>query len=58
MSMYNKMEREEQDLCDQLNNGEISRSQFNNEMRELQREYRAMEEEACQEAYDKEAENW
>ena len=58
MSMDSEMEAAEQEICDRFNDGEIDNSQFNKEMRELQREYRAMADEACQEAYDNEARNW
>ncbi len=40
------------------NDGDISLSEYNKEQQLLQREYRAMADEACQEAYDNEAENW
>lgn len=52
------MEREEQDLCDRLNNGDIDMAQYNSEMRELQNMYMSMAEEAAQDAYDRELDNW
>lgn len=58
MSIDSQMEREEQDICDRHNNGEISLSEYNREMQSLQREYRAMAEEAAQDAYDNEMNNW
>ena len=58
MSTDSQFEAEEQDICDRLNNGDINQTEFNNEMRELNREYKAMAEVACQEAYDNEAQNW
>jgi hypothetical protein len=58
MSIDSEFEAEEQELEDRLNDGEINLSQYNKEMQQLQREYRAMANEACQEAYDNEAENW
>ena len=58
MYMQDELEREEIYLDDQLTNGELTQSQYSSEMRELHSLYRAMEEEACQEAYDREADNW
>ena len=53
-----QMEREEDILCEQLNRGEITLEEFNNGMRDMQREYRAMAEEAAQQAYDDEMGRW
>jgi len=53
-----QFEREEQFLEDQLANGEITNSEFNEEMRELQRDYTMAAEEAAQGAYNREMENW
>ena len=58
MSLYNEIELEENRLCERFNSGEISLDEFNREMRELQRDYRAAAEEAAQEAYDNEMRNW
>ena len=52
MSIESQLEREEQYLEDQLARGEISNKEFNDEMRELQREARGYAEEAAQAAYD------
>jgi len=52
--MSSAIEREEAFLEDQLANGEITLSEFNREMREVQRDFRAAAEEAAQEAYDNE----
>jgi hypothetical protein len=52
------LEREEQYLEDQLAEGLIDIKEFNREMRELQRGYRAEAEEAAKEAYDRELERW
>ena len=52
--MTSAIEREEQYLEDQLANGEITNAEFNREMREIQRYYRAAAEEAAEEAYDNE----
>ncbi len=51
-------EREEQDLYDQLERGEISDKEFNEYMRELQRDYQGSAEAAAQEAYENELQNW
>lgn len=58
MSIERQMEREEQRLCDLLNRGYITQAEFNKQMRDLQREYRAMAQDAAQEAYDREMDNW
>lgn len=46
-------EREEQDLCDAFNRGEISQKEFNDGMRDLRQQYQAVAEEEAQEAYNK-----
>jgi len=58
MSIESQMEREEQDICDRHNSGDISTIEFNNEMSELQREYRSMVEEAASQAYNNEMQRW
>lgn len=58
MSIESEMEMEEQDLCDQLNDGAISTSEYNRQMNNLHREYRSMAEESAQEAYDDEMRRW
>ena len=58
MTIERQMEREEDILCEQLNRGEITLEEFNKEMRDMQREYRAMAEEAAQQAYDDEMGRW
>jgi hypothetical protein len=54
----NAWEREEDALVEQFNNGEISRKEFDQEMRELHQDMRAAANEAAQEAYDQVMENW
>lgn len=54
----NQLEREQEYLEEQLNRGEISLAEFNREMREIQREYRAMAQEAAEEAYHNEIDRW
>lgn len=45
-------EREEDVLCEQLNNGEITKAEFDREMRELRWAVRAEAEEAAEAAYN------
>ena len=52
------LEREEQYLEEQLANGEITVKEYNRELRELYRDYRAQAEESAQRAYDDEMERW
>ena len=58
MSIDSQMEREENCLDEQLNNGEISQSEYRTAINDLQREYRAMAEESAEQAYDNEMSNW
>ena len=53
-----QFDSEEQEIERQYNDGEMSLKEYNKEMRELQREYRAYAEEAAQEAHDREMERW
>ena len=54
----NQLDREEDALLDAYERGDIDRREYNESMRELQREYRWMAQEAAQEAYDREMERW
>jgi len=45
-------EKAEDELCDALNNGEITEAEFNREMRALADELRGMAEEAAEGAYN------
>ena len=58
MSIDSQFEAEEQDIEYRYNNGEIDLSQYNKEIRDLHREYRAMAEESASEAYENEMLNW
>ena len=58
MSIESQMQREEDYLCQQYNSGQITQQEFNQQMRELQRDYRAAAQEAAQRAYDNEMERW
>jgi hypothetical protein len=48
----------EDQLAQQLADGYLTQSEFNDEMRELARDYAAAAEEAAQDAYDAERELW
>ncbi len=54
----NYFEKEEMQLEQQLEFGEITQSQFNLEMKELQRSYRDQARESAQQAYDDELDRW
>ncbi len=51
-------EREEEALEECYNNGEITAKEFNKQMQELQRDYRAAAQESAQEAYVNEMGRW
>ena len=54
----NQYDREEDQLISDLNSGLISVAEFNKQMRELQRDYRADAEEAAERAYNEELGRW
>ena len=56
--MNRQLEREEDQLEQDLAAGLISQSEFNREMREIQRDYRESAHEAAGEAYRDELERW
>lgn len=56
--MSDWFERAEDELIEQLNNGEITREEFNLEMRELRAELRAGAEEAAEAAYNDYMGSW
>lgn len=58
MSIESQLEREEDALIDELNDGRITREEYNRARRELQREYNDAAREAAQGAYDRELERW
>jgi len=58
MSIDSQFEREEQSIEDDLSNGIISDQEYNDQMRELQRDYCAAAEDSAQQAYDNEMNNW
>ncbi len=53
-----QIEREEEQLGRELDEGRITRKEYNHEMLELQRDYAAQAREAACEAYDRELESW
>ena len=58
MSIESQYEREERDIEERLARGEISIEDFNTELRELQRDYRAAAEESAYQAYQDELSRW
>ncbi len=50
--------QELEDLNEELNQGNISLTEYNKGVQDLERSYRAEAEEAAQNAYDKEMESW
>lgn len=53
-----QIEREERILEEELEKGSITQREFNEAMRDLQRDYNGAAEEAAQDAYRRELENW
>ena len=53
-----QLEQEEEILAEQLASGAITPEEYNREMRELERDYRADAMEAAERAYDDELERW
>jgi len=53
-----QFEREEDEIIRQINDGEISQSEGNRQLRELRRDYQAVAEESAQRAYDDELQRW
>ena len=53
-----QLEREEANLEQELEEGTITQKEYNDAMRELQRNYRAAAEESAQGAYEAEMERW
>lgn len=58
MSIQDQFEREEAEICEMYNRGELTMKQYNEAINDLNREYSGMMEEACQNAYDNERSNW
>lgn len=58
MSIERQIEREEEWLLKQFNEGIITREEFNTAMRDLQRDYRDAAHEAAREAYERELDCW
>ena len=53
-----QFEREEEAIGEAYANGEITAKEYNKQMLELQRDYRAAAEEASGEAYRREMDRW
>jgi hypothetical protein len=58
MPNHSQYDREEEQLDNDLAAGLITPQQHREQMRELQRDYRAAAEESAQDAYDRELGNW
>lgn len=58
MGIESQLEREEASITEEYNRGNISLKEYNEQIRDLHREYRAMAQEAAQDAYDREMDNW
>lgn len=56
--MNRQLEREEESLERELDEGNISVAEYNREIEELHRDYRAAAEEASRQAYENEMERW
>lgn len=56
--MNRQFERQEDDLVESLNRGEITVREFNREMAELNRSWRDAAREAAQDAYERELDRW
>ena len=52
------MEHEEDQLVKDLNEGRITQQQYREAMRDLHREYNDAANDAAQQAYDRERDNW
>ncbi len=52
------IEREEKQLEKELNEGTITHKEYNQQMRDIQRDYAAQAHEAAREAYERELERW
>jgi hypothetical protein len=51
-------EREEEDICRREAEGEITHKQAQEELSQLRRDYRGAAEEAAEDAYRREMDNW
>lgn len=58
MSIDSQFEREEDALTEDYNAGRITLSEYNKQIADLNREYRAMAQESAQDAYDREMDRW
>ena len=53
-----QFEREEEDIINQINNGELTNQEGQRQLNELYRDYRAAAEESAQRAYSDELSRW
>jgi len=58
MSYETQLDREERLIEESYERGEITRTELNEELRELHRDYQGAAEQAAQEAYDAEYGRW
>ena len=58
MSIQSQFDREEQQIEDDLENGIITSIEYNKQLRDLRQGYRECMDEACDNAYDNERNNW
>lgn len=57
-ALSGQYEREYDHLVELVNSGQITQAEFNQHIRDLNRDYRESAQEAAQEAYDREMSNW
>jgi len=58
MSIESQFDREEQAIIEAEERGEVTRAEANEQMRDLQRDYREAAHESAREAYERELERW
>ena len=58
MSYYRQMEREQEALARELERGNIDNSEYNEAMRDLERDYRDAAHESARDAYEQELDRW
>lgn len=58
MSYQSQYDREEALLYEQYDRGELTSAELTRELNELQRDYRAMAQEAAYDAYEAEMDRW
>jgi hypothetical protein len=58
MSQQSQYDREEDQICADYNEGKITLKEYNDAMKELQRDYRDAMMQSAQDAYERELGNW